>query len=76
MSSDTLVQTVVTYHRDVASILLCEVSWGKLFGFIIGGSTDELHPFTKSSETGLGKPTDSTALLSGIREISICANRY
>ncbi len=27
---------------------------GKLSGFSIGGPTDELHPFTKSSETGLG----------------------
>ncbi len=27
-----------------------------MFGFSIGGPTDELHPFTKSSETGLGKP--------------------
>ncbi len=26
----------------------------KLFSFNIGGSTDELHPFTKSSQTGLG----------------------
>ncbi len=24
------------------------------FGFSIGGPTDELHSFTKSSETGLG----------------------
>ncbi len=32
---------------------------GKLFGFNIGGPTDELHPFTKSSESN-----DSIALLS------------
>ncbi len=25
-----------------------------LFVFIIGGAADELHPFIKSSETGLG----------------------
>ncbi len=42
------------------------------FGFSIGGPTDELHPFTKSSETGLGYTTDSTALPRGIRQISIC----
>ncbi len=34
----------------------------------IGGPTDELHPFTKSSETGL----DSTALPRGIGPVSIC----
>ncbi len=43
-----------------------------LFGFSIGGPTDELHPFTKSSETGVGKTTVSTALSRGIRQISIC----
>ncbi len=43
---------------------------GKLFGFTIGGPTDELHPFTKSSETGLGQTTDSTALPRGILQIS------
>ncbi len=55
---------LVSYHREVASIPLGEVSrescsvstWG-----------DELHLFTQSSETGLGQATDSTALLSGIR---------
>ncbi len=39
----------------------------------MGGPTDELHPFTKSSEAGLGLSTDSTALLSGnIRQVSMC----
>ncbi len=33
--------------------------------FITRGPTDKLHPFTKSSETGLGLSTDSTTLLSG-----------
>ncbi len=46
-------------------------SSGNLFGFIIGGPTDELHPFTKSSESGLDYSTDSTALLSGILQDSI-----
>ncbi len=45
-----------------------------MVGFIVGGLTDELHPFTKSSETSLGLSTDSTALLSDIRQISICVN--
>ncbi len=36
--------------------------------FIIGGLTDELRPFTKSSEIGLGYTTDSTALLSGMHQ--------
>ncbi len=27
---------------------------GKVVRFQLGGPTDELHPFTKSSETGLG----------------------
>ncbi len=50
------------------------LSWGesgKLFGVIIGGTSDELHPFTKSSETCLGLTTDSTALPRGMRQISI-----
>ncbi len=47
---------------------------GKLFGFSIGGPTDELHPFTKSSETGLGLTTDSTALPRDMRQISLCDN--
>ncbi len=42
-----------------------------LIDFNIGGPTDELHPFTKSSETGLGLSTESTALPSGIRQASI-----
>ncbi len=33
---------------------------------------EDLHPFTKSSETGLGLSADSTALLSGLREVPIC----
>ncbi len=46
---------------------------GKLFGFIIGGPTEEqLHPFTKSSEANLGKTTGSTALLSGVRKVLVC----
>ncbi len=36
----------------------------------IGAPTDELHPFTKSSATTLGLPTDSTALLNDKRQIS------
>ncbi len=44
----------VTYHHEVASRPLGEVNRGKFFGFSIGGPTDELHIFTKSSETGLG----------------------
>ncbi len=43
-----------------------------MFGFSIGGAIDELYPFTKSSETGLGYKTDSTALPRGISQISIC----
>ncbi len=38
----------------------------KGFSFIIGGLTDDLHLFTKSSEA------DSTALLSGLRQICVC----
>ncbi len=48
---------------------------GKLFGFNIGrGPTDELHPFTKGNETGMGYKTDLTALHSGIRQVSICVS--
>ncbi len=61
-------QTVVNYHHEVTSIPLGEVSWEKRSG----GPTDELHPFTKSSETGLGYTTDSTALPRSIRQIAIC----
>ncbi len=32
---------------------------------------DDLHPFTKSSEIGLGLTTVSTALLSGMGQISV-----
>ncbi len=42
-----------------------------MLGFIIGGLTDELHPFVKSSEPDLGLSADSTALLSGILQVSI-----
>ncbi len=42
---------------------------GKLFGFSIGESTDDLHTFTKSSETGVDETTDTTALPHGIRQI-------
>ncbi len=42
-----------------------------MLGFIIGGLTDELHPFIKSSKTDLGLSADSTALLSGMRQVSI-----
>ncbi len=31
-------------------------------------------PFTKSSETGLGITTESTALLVGIRQVAFCIN--
>ncbi len=34
---------------------------------------DELHPLTKGSETGLGRPTDSTTLRSDILQVSIFA---
>ncbi len=45
---------------------------GKVVRFQRRGTTDELHPFTKNSETGLGLTTDSTALPRGIRQFSIC----
>ncbi len=60
-----------TYHHEVASIPLDEVS-----RFHLWGPTNELHPFTKSSETGLGQTTDSTALLCGIRQVSFCVYYY
>ncbi len=44
---------------------------GKVFGFIIGEPTNDLHPSTKSNETGLGLTTDWTVLLSGIPQISV-----
>ncbi len=45
---------------------------GSLFGFGIGGPADEqLPPKPKTSVTGLGKTTDSTAFLSGMRQFSI-----
>ncbi len=48
---------------------------GKLFGFNIGrGRSDELHPFTKSSETDVGYKTDSTVLHSGKPQVSIRVN--
>ncbi len=37
---------------------------GSLFRFNIGGLTDELHLFTKSTQTGLSLPTVLTTLLS------------
>ncbi len=43
-----------------------------MFGCITGGPTDELHLFTKSSETGLGYSADSTDLLGGTRQVLIC----
>ncbi len=46
-------------------------SVGKVVRFHQGGSTNELHPFTKSNETGLGLITDWTVLLSGILQVSI-----
>ncbi len=55
----------------MASIPLGKVN-RESFGFSIWGPTDELHPFTKSSETGLGYTTDSAALPRGLRQISIC----
>ncbi len=36
------------------------------------GITNELHPFTKSSETGQSQSTFSTALFSGICHVSLC----
>ncbi len=56
---------MVTYHPKAASIPLREVNWESC-----PASTGELHPFTMSSETGLGQTTDSTVLLSGISKIS------
>ncbi len=47
------IQTV-TYHHEVASILLGEVNRESCSVAAYEGPTDELHPFTKSSETGLG----------------------
>ncbi len=41
----------------------------KLLGFSIGGPTDERHPFTKIRETSLGWTADSTALISGVRQV-------
>ncbi len=40
-----------------------------MFKFCIGGPTDELHPFTNSSETGLGLIINSIALFSVIRQV-------
>ncbi len=40
MPTADYVKTVVTYHHEVASILLGEVSRKTLFGFNIGGPTD------------------------------------
>ncbi len=62
----------VTCHDEVASISLGGVNLVGLLCFIIGGPIDELHPFTKSSKTGLRSSTDSIALLSGICKVSIC----
>ncbi len=55
---------MVAYHQLMAS-------WsGKLITFNIGGPTDELHSFIRSSETGLGLVTVLAALFSKIRQIS------
>ncbi len=47
---------------------------GKVVRFQHRRPTDELYPFTKGSETGLGYKTDSTALHSGMRQVSIFVN--
>ncbi len=50
----------ITYPQALIECLLRSPSLldvrtgGSLFGFSIGGPTDELYPFTKSCETGLG----------------------
>ncbi len=50
--------------------ILCKAIFGhQMFGFSIGGLTDELSPFIKSCETGLGNTIDSAALLSDIRQL-------
>ncbi len=58
---------LTSYHHEVARILIP----GNLFSFSIWGPTDELYPFTKSSETGLGYSTDSTAFPRGRRQVPI-----
>ncbi len=44
---------------------------GKVVRFHHRGPTDELRPFIKSGETSMDLATDSTALLSGIRQMLI-----
>ncbi len=44
----------ITYHHEVASTPLGEVSRESCSVSSFGGPADELHPFTKSSEAGLG----------------------
>ncbi len=56
LSPCRLSPNLVNYHHEVASIPFGE---GSLESFIKGGPTDELHPLTKSSETGLGYSTNS-----------------
>ncbi len=60
---------LVTFHHDLASVPLGKVS-REIF------SVDELHPFTKSSETGLGYTANSTAWPRGIRQVSIGVHYY
>ncbi len=43
---------------------------GKFFGFVIGGPTDELHPFTKRSAAGFRLITVLIALLRFVHQIS------
>ncbi len=64
--------TVVTYHHEVVSFHFCEVSLKSCSVSAKGKPTDELHPFTKNSETGMSLTIDSTALSRGKRQISIC----
>ncbi len=57
---------LVAYAHEVASIPQGEVSRETMWG-----PTDELHQFTKSSETDLGLSTDSTVLFSCIRKFQV-----
>ncbi len=52
------------------SIPISDVHWERYLVSIKGAPIDELHLFTKSSETGVGLTPDLTALLSGVHKIS------
>ncbi len=61
--SYTLTTNLAKWHTDHLKMM---------FGFCIGGPTDELHSLPNSSKSALGYTTDSIALLIGIRQVSIC----